>query len=231
MPDDRILTTECNADPYVKWFDGYLTWHWQYQGQVPAFPAVYGGAIQMFGRAYRSGPTKDLALRMKAGQQLVYGEQIGWINPGVVREEQNFAFLREMVHLRWRYRRYFYAGQMARPPELAGQIPTVTADWQWHGVWPVTTPAAMTGAWQLPDEGRAVLLMVNVSDPPIDTGLELDAADYGIAADQVHVTVVDREGKQGEFTVAREFRREVTLAPRAAVAWELEAAAARTQKE
>jgi len=83
-----MLTTECNAEPFVKWFDGYLTWHWQHDGQVPAFPAVYGGAIQMFGRAYRGGPTKDLALRMKAGQQLVFGEQIGWIDPNIVREER-----------------------------------------------------------------------------------------------------------------------------------------------
>lgn len=60
MPDDRMLTTECNAEPYIRWFDGYLTWHWQYDGQVPAFAAVYGGAIQMFGRAYRGGPTSTL---------------------------------------------------------------------------------------------------------------------------------------------------------------------------
>ena len=41
-------------------FDGYLTWHWCCDGQVPAFPAVYGGAIQMFGRAYRGGPRQTL---------------------------------------------------------------------------------------------------------------------------------------------------------------------------
>ena len=56
-PADCMVTTECNAEPYVKSFDGYLTWHWCCDGQVPAFPAVYGGAIQMFGRAYRGGPT------------------------------------------------------------------------------------------------------------------------------------------------------------------------------
>ena len=42
-PADRMLTTECNAEPYVKSFDGYLTWHWCCDDQVPAFPAVYGG--------------------------------------------------------------------------------------------------------------------------------------------------------------------------------------------
>ena len=58
MPDQCMLTTECNAEPFVKWFDGYLTWHWQYDDQVPAFGAIYGGSIQMFGRAYRGGPRR-----------------------------------------------------------------------------------------------------------------------------------------------------------------------------
>ena len=156
MPDDRMLTTECNAEPYIHWFDGYLTWHWQYDGQVPAFPAVYGGAIQMFGRAYRGGPTKDLALRMKAGQQLVFGEQIGWINPGVIEREGErgvpppgrpaavAACAATSTPARWPGRR-----------KLVGEIPTVTADWQWSGEWPVTTDAVMTGAWRLPTREAA----------------------------------------------------------------------------
>jgi len=221
MPEDRMLTTECNAEPYVNWFDGYLTWHWQYDGQVPAFPAVYGGAIQMFGRAYRGGPTKDLALRMKAGQQLVFGEQIGWIGPEVVNEKENFAFLRQIVHLRWRLRRYFNAGQMARPPKLHGEIPNVTADWQWHGVWPVTTPVAMSGAWQLPSENRTVLLMVNVGDKPIATHLKFNAAEYGISSEQVRVAVVKSDGEGESFTGTRSLHRDVTLPSRRAVAWEL----------
>ena len=170
-----MLTTECNAEPYTHVFDGYLTWHWQYDGQVPAFPAVYGGALQMFGRAYRGGATKDLALRMKAGQQLVFGEQIGWLSPSVVDEAENFAFFRQVVRLRWQLKRYFYAGQMARPPKLVGEIPRVTADWQWSGHWPVTTDALLAGAWSLPAEKRLVLLFVNVGDQPLTVACNFDA--------------------------------------------------------
>ncbi len=221
MPDDRMLTTECNAEPYAHVFDGYLTWHWQYDGQVPAFPAVYGGAIQMFGRAYRGGPTKDLALRMKAGQQLVYGEQIGWINPGVIHEKENAEFFRQVVRLRHHFRRYFYAGEMARPPKLLGDIPKVTADWQWSGEWPVTTDAVMTGAWRLPADNRLVLLFVNVSDQPLTTRLDFDAGRYGLEGDELQIVKLAADGAEESFTAPTAFQRELTFAPQAAWAWEL----------
>ena len=47
-----------------------------------------------------AGDTKDLALRMKAGQQLVFGEQIGWLNPGLAMEPENAEFFRSVVRLR-----------------------------------------------------------------------------------------------------------------------------------
>jgi hypothetical protein len=111
---------------------------------------------------------------------------------------------------------------MARPPKLHGDIPTVTADWQWSGVWPVTTPAAMTGAWQLPTESRAVLLLVNVSDRPITGRLEFDAGECGIVTDQIRVTVFTAGETEQVFTAERNCRREVTLPPGTATAWELE---------
>jgi hypothetical protein len=220
MPPDRMLTTECNAEPYAHVFDGYLTWHWQHDGQVPAFPAVYGGVLQMFGRAYRGGSTKDLALRMKAGEQLVYGEQIGWLSPSVVDEAENFAFFRQVVRLRWLLKRYFYAGRMARPPRLIGQIPRVTADWQWSGEWPVTTDALLAGAWSLPDEKRLVLLFVNVSDQELTAACAFDASGYGMAGEAFAVEALTAEGGGEKWTAPRAFRRDVALPGGTALAWE-----------
>jgi hypothetical protein len=217
----------------MKWFDGYLTWHWQHDGQVPAFPAVYGGAIQMFGRAYRGGPTKDLALRMKAGQQLVYGEQIGWIAPGVVAEPENLAMLKQMAHVRYNLRRFFYAGQMARPPALRGIMPTVTADWQWNGPWPVTTDAVLTGAWELPGPGAApaashgpapaerklALIFVNVSDKPVEAELAFDAAAYGLATGKLTETTVTAEGETAPRPREGKFTDKLRFEPGKAWAW------------
>lgn len=189
MPAEGMLTTECNGEPFIRWFDGYLTWHWQYNGQVPAFPAVYGGAVQMFGRAYRGGATKDLALRMKAGQQLVFGEQIGWFEPGLAGEAQNRDFVHKVIRARWNHRRYFYAGEMARPPRLTGDVPNVTADWQWSGEWPVTTEAVLTGAWRLPTEGRALMILVNVSDTAFQGALPFDPKAYGFRGERLQRAV------------------------------------------
>ncbi len=225
-PADRMLTTECNAEPFIKWFDGYLTWHWQQQDMVPAFSAVYGGAVQMFGRAYRGGPTQDLANRMKAGQQLVYGEQIGWFGPEAIERPDSGRFLHDCIRLRWLLREYFYRGQMARPPRFAGQVPLVTADWQWSGEWPVTTDAILTGAWRIPQENKVVLLFANVSDSLFASRLELNPTDYGFPDKSPTVTAIRPDGAQVSLAIEITDRPDIEVGPRSILAWEIKPAAA-----
>ena len=74
---------------------------------VPAFVVVYGPSIQMFGRQYAGGPQKDQSFRMRCAQQLVWGEQSGWMDAQWVDDETNMEFLRHMVHARWNLRRFF----------------------------------------------------------------------------------------------------------------------------
>jgi len=218
-PADRMLTTECNAEPFIKSFDGYLTWHWGYDGQVAAFPAVYGGTVQMFGRAYRGNDV--LSFCMRAGQQFVFGEQIGWFGPEVIQNPEQAAYLKQVVGLRHQFRRYFHAGEMARPPKLQGTIPTVRADWMWDNPGWVTTEAVMTGAWTLPKEHRCLLLFTNVSDKPITAKLHLDAAAYGVSGAQVKVASITSAGPGESFQSASVFDRDITIPPRSAIVWEL----------
>ncbi|GIV16122.1 MAG: hypothetical protein KatS3mg022_1557 [Armatimonadota bacterium] len=223
MPAEHALTTECNAEPFIAWFDGYLTWHWQHEGQVPVFPAVYSQAIQMFGRAYRGGSTKDLALRMKAAQQLTFGEQIGWIDPDIIREQSNARFLKQIVQLRWRYRDFFTRGEMARPPRLEGNIPTVRADWQWEGEWWVSAPAVYTGAWKLPEKKRLVLFFINVAEEPVTATMRFHPSSYGIRAKQIRLVQKRGESDPGERqTVFSRFERRLDILPHEAVVWEIE---------
>lgn len=228
MPRGTMLTTECNGEPFLRWFDGYLTWHWQRDGQVPAFPAVYGGAVQMFGRAYGGGETRNLALRMKAAQQLVFGEQIGWLDPGIIKEKDNADFFRRVVSTRARFHRYFWAGEMARPPKLIGHVPTVSADWQWSGRWWVTNNAVLTGAWQMPKARRLVMLFANVSDEPVSATVRFDPVAYGIRTKRIVCETSLGDGEASEKLTwpisSRKpgvFERQVVFKPHRVHTWEL----------
>ena len=189
LPAEKMLTSECNAETFINVFDGHLTWHFQYQDQVPAFAAVYGGMLQMFGRSYRGGPSRVLADRMKAAQQLIYGEQIGWLDPRIVDDSLRFPFFKEVVLTRYNYRDYFYKGEMIRPPKLLGKIPTVTADWQWQGEQIITTDAVLTGAWRKFDEKgntiSAVFFFVNISDEPITSRIAIRFDEIGLEAHEI----------------------------------------------
>ena len=221
MPANCILTAEDNAETYVKWLDGYLTWHWQRQGMVPAFSAVYGGAVQLFGRVYRGGPSQDLANRMKTAQQLVFGEQLGWFEPELVERPDCGPFILDCIALRWRLRRYFYAGRMARPPKLIGNIPTVTADWRWKENWMITTSAVMTGAWWFPEKNKTVLIFANVSDKSLSARVRLDTKQYHLRGGKFLVTKIGPDGQQSSFVAkpGEEFR--AYFGPRSVFAWEV----------
>jgi hypothetical protein len=179
LPPGKMITSECNAEPYSRWLDGLLTWHFQDQDQIPLFAAVYAGQVQLFSRAY--GGNDKLAYRMKAAQSLVFGEQIGWINAGIMHDEVNGPFFRRMARLRHAILPYLSWGEMARPPKLDGDIPQVTADWAWRDNRPITDSAIQSGAWRARD-GRLALIFVNVTDEALSVGLRFDGKQYGLSA-------------------------------------------------
>lgn len=112
---------------------------------------------------------------------------------------------------------------MARPPKLVGAVPKVTADWQWRGVWPVTTAAVMTGGWRITREHRAVLMFVNVSDQPVAAAVRLNLRDYLPAAKRVRVL---DHGQSGESLLDPDtvLQRDLQVDKRAVLVWELEGA-------
>ena len=53
MAPDRMITTECNGEPFISKFDGYLTWRWRITGVVPVFPAISAGPFKCSATARR----------------------------------------------------------------------------------------------------------------------------------------------------------------------------------
>lgn len=191
MGDDKFITTEDNADCYAHLMDGFLAWAWQSDGMVPAFSAVYAGQIAMFGRA---GNGDDLARRMKAAQSLVFGEQLGWWDPGVV-EQPAGVLLRECARMRHELIEFLAHGTMLRPPVL-GDMPEVTADWAFGGPSQVTFGVVQTGAWRAPD-GRVAIILANCGDEEVTTTVEFDRADYGYRPDATLTAFTRQPGVDG----------------------------------
>lgn len=201
----KVLTTECNAEPYISAFDGFLTWHWQFDNAVPAFPAVYAGTVVMFGRAFKGGDSKDLALRMKVAQQLTFGEQIGWIDGNYLLKQlgtKSRNFYNDIVKTRHQLQDLFYSGEMMRPPTLkfAENTRKLSADWQWSGKWIVTTDAILTGAWK--KGHRLGLIFSNPSESQISAGFFFNPGDYGIPNGQPY-SITSWSSINGKKSVAK----------------------------
>jgi hypothetical protein len=109
---------------------------------------------------------------------------------------------------------------MARPPKLAGAIPNVTADWQWSGVWPVTTPAVLTGAWHLPAEKRVALLLANVTDDAISAAVNYGLRDAGLTGDSHSRRKWTPQGVSDAGGADALLHETVTFSPRSVWAWE-----------
>lgn len=183
-PDDKFYFTESNAEAYVKSFDGFLTWVWTMGDDVPAFPAIYAGYVQMIGR-YTDGAKRDDDdyFRYHLAQALVFGQQLGWLNAHVVYNEERMKFLEKVVHTRYRYTDIFNKGSLLRPPHIQSNIPHITSSG-------ITMRQVVGGVWQMDDRSKTVLLVVNVSKETADAEIRLFPSEYGVSCpDTLHLTL------------------------------------------
>ena len=197
-PADAILTTESNADGYIDVFDGFLVWQFQHNNQVPAFGAVYGGAIQLFGRTYASA--KPIDFKMTLAQSFVWGEQLGWFNANSFLTSTDFnfniyPFLRQVVDLRYKFAPYFYKGEMTRAPRLTGNNPIQVGNWMFTGTMKqVENPSVMSGAWSIPSEQRTLLLFANYSKEKVRLTLDYFLEEWGVEEGRYEVIRYDGNG-------------------------------------
>ncbi|MDR3198939.1 MAG: DUF6259 domain-containing protein [Planctomycetaceae bacterium] len=214
--EDAAIATECTGETSLSIVDAFLTWHHQLEHQVPAFSAVYGGAIQMVGRDYRAGKTyaertaphmtvtnEPLACRMKAAESLCFGEQIGWFVPTIIDEADKFPFLRDVVRLRYQLRQYFYRGEMCRVPDFSN-MPEVTADWNYYDSPLITAPAVRTGCWRITENGRTksvIVLFANTSPDDITSRVRIHLQEAGLGNSTFSVVRIHPDGTKKAIEV------------------------------
>ncbi len=211
MPSNTVLTTESNADGYVDRFDGYLVWQFSHDGQVPAFGAVYGGLIQLFGRTYRPLSQVDKepfhSNKMMMAQSFVNGEQLGWFNASLLDNKEMFDYLKPIVDLRFHFREYFYKGQMAKAPIMHGENPICNAKWAFTSLLlPVSNPSVLCGVWEIPQEKKLLMLFVNYSEQEISLEMEYPLVQWNMNTKKIQITQYTQESKQALSSLPKNIR-------------------------
>ena len=180
-PADAYHFTECHAEPYMKSFDGYLTWTWVRDCQVPAFPAVYLGYIGMIGRML-DGTKKDdiMYFRHQIAQSFLYGQQLGWCKSDALYNEKKIEYLKIIVPIRYRYACLFRAATLCRPPKVTtSKKPVIASPALWYKK-NITLEQVLAGAFRYADGHSTVLFLLNISETESDFFLEFDKAEYKI---------------------------------------------------
>ena len=171
-PRDGAYTTECNGEQYMRYLDGYLTWHFSQAGYVPAFAAVYAGYIPMFGRNYESA-RDDVGFRFLLCHSLLSGEQMGWLYPRVYLESPFRDLYKKAVRARYKWRSFFYAGRMLKPPRVSSDVPDMTTPAIMGGANVITVSAVGGSRWQRLGGEESILILINIADESARTKLSL----------------------------------------------------------
>lgn len=82
-------------------------------------------------------------------------------------------------------------------------------------------PTGRSWGWFLPGENTLVLIFANVSDEPVTTTLDFDAARYGLTGNGVRVISLAGPGGGDPVTEEAVFSRTITFPERFAVVYEV----------
>ena len=176
-PEKSFYFSESSGETYVRSFDGLLTWMWNLDDLVPAFPAIYAGYIQMVGRN-TDVCGDELFFRYHFAQSLLYGQQPGWFYASEYIGEERLSFMKKVTDVRLSYIDFFNRGTLMRPPKIETPTAPVTAS---NGD---TLAPVQAAVWRSEDRGEAILLLVNITDSTADAALTLYPDEYGVSCEK-----------------------------------------------
>ncbi len=178
-----FLTTESNAEPYIRYFDAYLMCNSTRDHLAPLFAAVYHDYILTFGRyVFPSDLEQPGTYYGKLAQLFAFGAQLGWISTGILapRRREGAVYLRRLGRVRERALPYLALGEMLRPPKLPEAIPVFESPWRvFRTVRPVRLRAVQVSVWRAPD-GSVGIALANARNQRYQFTLPLNAAEYDL---------------------------------------------------
>lgn len=181
-PHDFALISESVSEVYTAELDACLTWTWVQPDPVPIFPAIYSGYFTTFGRVITGNKRYDNAyFRFHTAQSLLYGQQIGWLHPDIVRDEAQFPYLKKIVTIRWALREFFPAARMLRPPYTEGCVPALDTDSYLRSRLLTHEKAVLAAGWE-GEDGTRRLFLFNTSDREADCTFTVRQSEYQLPA-------------------------------------------------
>jgi len=167
------LTGELFCEPLMDKFEAQLVSaydSWLPVEEVPLLPAIYG-RFAAFADAPTHGGFPDgiVAFRVKRGRALLWGKQLGGgMFSEYLEEDAKAHFMKRLLDLRQRNRRFLAYGQISRPPRFAEPLPKVVVRKYMvrrDPVLPFKYDAVEASAWTDADGTQAVFV-VNYDDRP-----------------------------------------------------------------
>lgn len=185
-PKDKYYITECNAEPYINKFDGFLTWMWEHGNQVPAFSAVYGGYVQLVGRCTIGIKKEDYEFfKHSVAECLHYGQIMGWCKADIVYSKKHMQFLKPLVNVRNRFSEFFANAEMMKPPVVTCNLPDkVTSPALWFEQ-DVIMPQVKASVWRCRKTGKKVLFVTNIAETQAEIELSLHLSHHEIYKKQL----------------------------------------------
>lgn len=179
--DGSFYLTESCAEPYMKSFDGYLTWNWVYPQDVPAFAAIYAGYIQMIGRVTDGKKKDDLTFfKYCNGKSLVYGQQLGWCKADIVWRPKWLSFIKSAVDARNKLTEFLNNAKMLRPPKVTTTHPQLIMEPGLDNKGEIESEAVVSGAWKHREREEIIIIAVNIANEDVSFTLTFDAEEFGV---------------------------------------------------
>ena len=211
-----VHTGEDGSEPYLKCLDGFMVWCYGLTRHVPLFQSIYAPRIQFVGRGCFSAESEYASFFPKYGEQLVFGEQIGWVNFNTVRYPSPLrSWLKKLALLRYDLAEFLNSSEMQKSLHFQQPPETLTATWGIQGKNICTTDKILHGVWKHKD-GRLLVIFLNTVNEP-QTVLPSDS----LLADRTAAILA--EGRDPLFVSQGSSAPAVILKPYEAQLWLLSA--------
>jgi len=210
--NNKFVTSEAAAEYMLDHMDGQFLHGWAIDGLVPAYQAVYGGKVQLFGLRNTTSVSRTSqvmygldkseynndAYYVKGAVMLTTGIQIGsvptsWFVQNPDTEAEARDYVTKLVHTRYKFRDFLSYGSMQKPMLIKRGIPTIVSWWRDYGAYhSVSKKAVQHSIYRSSDGKKIAFFFVNASrTKSVDFAFNYDPKHYGLA----------KEGKLNKYTI------------------------------